>query len=139
MPRACSNILTGVSTDDAESSGGQLWQGTSELAGLRASHVRLGVVQLPRQACAVQARSRKVEAQSKLEQLQRDIAELSSLSPETVAAEEEVTHKLQQVPTLCPAELSNRHMHLSRRLHMFVMCPCIVGRQAAFRVQRTCP
>ena len=45
----------------------------------------------------VQARSRKVEAQSKLEQLQRDIAELSSLSPHTVATEEEVTHKLQQV------------------------------------------
>lgn len=45
----------------------------------------------------VQARSRKVEAQSKLEQLQRDIAELSSLSPDTVATEEEVTHKLQQV------------------------------------------
>ena len=45
----------------------------------------------------VQARSRKVEAQSKLEQLQRDIAELSSLSPDTVASEEEVTHKLQQV------------------------------------------
>ena len=41
-----------------------------------------------------------MEAQSKLEQLQRDIAELSSLSPETVAAEEEVTHKLQQVPSL---------------------------------------
>ena len=45
----------------------------------------------------VQARSRKVEAQSKLEQLQRDIAELSSLSPDTVAAEEEVTQKLQEV------------------------------------------
>ena len=35
----------------------------------------------------VQARSRKVEAQSKLEQLQRDIAELSSLSPDTVATQ----------------------------------------------------
>ena len=45
----------------------------------------------------LQARSRKVEAQSKLEQLHRDIAELSSLSPNTVAAEEEVTRKLQEV------------------------------------------
>ena len=44
-----------------------------------------------------QARSRKVEAQSKLEQLHRDIAELSNLSPDTVAAEEEVTRKLQEV------------------------------------------
>ena len=62
---------------------------------------------LPRGAHAAQARSRKVEAQSKLEQLQRDIAELSNLSPETVAAEEEVTHKLQQVLSLWSAELSN--------------------------------
>ena len=38
-----------------------------------------------------------MEAQSKLEQLQKDIAELSSLSPDTVAAEEEVTRKLQEV------------------------------------------
>ena len=52
---------------------------------------------LPGEAHAVQARSRKVEAQSKLEQLQRDIAELANLSPETIAAEEEITHKLQQV------------------------------------------
>ncbi len=55
-----------------------------------------------------QARSRKVEAQSKLEQLQRDIAELSSLSPDTVAAEEEVTQKLQEVG----------HKHSPRMMHM---------------------
>lgn len=54
----------------------------------------------------MQARSRKVEAQSKLEQLQRDIAELSSLSPDTVAAEEEVTQKLQQVRPMPTAQNS---------------------------------
>ena len=46
---------------------------------------------------AMQARARKVEAQSKLEQLQKDLAELSNLSPDTVAAEEHVTRKLQEV------------------------------------------
>lgn len=44
-----------------------------------------------------------MEAQSKLEQLQKDIAELSSLSPDTVAAEEEVTRKLQEVRELSRA------------------------------------
>lgn len=42
----------------------------------------------PAHVWGLQARARKVDAGSKLEQLQRDIAELSSLSPEAVQAEE---------------------------------------------------
>ena len=45
----------------------------------------------------VQARARKTAAQMKLEQLQKDIAELASLSPKHVAEEEEVTRKLNEV------------------------------------------
>lgn len=45
----------------------------------------------------VQARARKVDAQSKLEQLQKDIAELSSLTPEQAQAEEAATTALEEV------------------------------------------
>jgi hypothetical protein len=44
-----------------------------------------------------QARARKVDAASKLEQLQRDIGELSSLSPEDVEAEEAAIAAIEEV------------------------------------------
>ncbi len=45
----------------------------------------------------LQARARKVEVQTKLEQLQQDIAELSSLTPEQAQAEEAATAALLEV------------------------------------------
>ena len=48
-------------------------------------------------AAGTQARGRKVDAQSKLAALQGDIAELSSLSPEQVAAEEAAIEGIEQV------------------------------------------
>lgn len=45
----------------------------------------------------VQARAHKAEASTKLEQLQRDIAELSSLSPDLVDKENEATRALHEV------------------------------------------
>lgn len=47
-----------------------------------------------------QARARKAEATTKLEQLQRDIAELSSLSPDLVEEENEAARTLNEVALL---------------------------------------
>lgn len=44
-----------------------------------------------------QARAHKAEATTKLEQLQRDIAELSSLSPDLVEEENKATRALSEV------------------------------------------
>jgi hypothetical protein len=49
----------------------------------------------------MQAKARKVEVQTKLTELQKDIAQLSELSEADVAAEDEATVKLHQV-WMCP-------------------------------------
>jgi hypothetical protein len=47
--------------------------------------------------CFDQAKARKVEVQTKLAELQKDITQLSQLSDGDVAAEEEATTKLLEV------------------------------------------
>ena len=50
--------------------------------------------------CILQARTRKLEAESKLAGLQKDLAELGTVSGDSVEAEEAQTLQLQQVHLL---------------------------------------